>query len=141
MWKDFKTFIAQGNVMNLAIGIIIGGSVGQVVSTLVDNVIMPPIGLLLGPVAFSSLYINLSDHRYPSYAAAKAAGAPTIAYGLFINSLIDFIIVALVIFIAIRWLSHLSKSAPTTKSCPYCFSAVAVQATRCPQCTSMLKDA
>ncbi len=142
MWQDFRTFIAQGNVMGLAIGIIIGGAFGTVVSTLVNNVVMPPIGLLIGRVDFSSLFINLSSHPYPSYAAAEAAGAPVIAYGLFVNSLVDFFIVALVIFFAIRWLSKLQKhKSPTTSSCPYCLSTIPVKATRCPQCTSTLAPA
>lgn len=142
MWQDFKTFIAQGNVMGLAIGIIIGGAFGTVVSTLVNNVVMPPIGLLIGRVDFSSLFINLSSHPYPSYRAAQAAGAPIIAYGLFINSLIDFLIVALVIFFAIRWLSKLQRSkTPTTMPCPYCLSTIPAKATRCPQCTSHLPPA
>lgn len=142
MWKDFKAFIARGSVLDLAIGIIIGGAFGQVISTLVTHVLMPPIGLLLGRVDFSSLYINLTRHRYASLAKAKAAGAPTIDYGLFINSVIDFLIVALVIFIVIRWLSrlHAPKSVPVaTKNCPYCITVIALHATRCPNCTSELK--
>lgn len=142
MWRDFKSFIARGSVLDLAIGIIIGGAFGNVVSTLVNNVLMPPIGLLLGRVDFSKLYVNLSSHRYPTLAAAQAAGAPTIDYGLFINTIIDFLIVAAVIFLTIRWLGHLERpKAPpvTTKSCPYCCSAIPLPATRCPQCTSELK--
>lgn len=142
MWKDFKTFVAQGNMMSLAIGIIVGTAFGQVVATLVNDVIMPPIGLLLGRVAFSNLYIDLSSRRYPTLASAQAAGAPTIAYGLFINSVIDFLIVAAVVFLAVRWLTALSRPKPAaaaTTTCPYCVSIIPAQATRCPSCTSHLK--
>jgi large conductance mechanosensitive channel len=145
MWNDFKTFIARGNVMDLAIGIIIGSAFGQVVSTLVNNIVMPPIGLFLGRVDFSSLYINLSPHRYASLTAAQAAGAPVIAYGLFINTLIDFFIVAAVVFLAVRWINSLQRPKPaaaaTTKTCPYCVSVIALQASRCPACTSQLDPA
>lgn len=143
MWNDFKAFIARGNVMDLAIGLIIGTAFSKIVSTLVTNIVMPPIGLLLGRVDFSSLYINLSSHPYASLTQAQAAGAPVIAYGLFINSIIDFLIIAMVIFLVIRWLGHLKKpsaaAAPTTKSCPYCISTIPLTATRCPQCTALLE--
>ncbi|MCL5116939.1 MAG: large conductance mechanosensitive channel protein MscL [Firmicutes bacterium] len=144
MWNDFKAFIARGNVMDLAIGLIIGTAFSKIVSTLVANIVMPPIGLLLGRVDFSSLYINLSSHHYASLAQAQAAGAPVIAYGLFINSVIDFFIIAFVIFLVIRWLTHLKKPhaapAATTKPCPYCISTIPLQATRCPQCTAVLES-
>ncbi len=145
MWKDFKAFLSQGNVLNLAVGIVIGTAFGQIVSTLVGDVIMPPIGLLLGHANFSNLYINLSSHHYASYALAQAAGAPVIAYGLFINTLIDFFIVALVIFLALRSIKRLQRpqaAAPaTTQPCPFCISAIPLQATRCPFCTSELAKA
>lgn len=143
MWNDFKSFMAQGNVIDLAVGIIIGGAFGQIVSGLVNNVVMPPIGLLLARVNFSSLYINLSGHHYASLAQAKAHDAPVIAYGLFINSVIDFFIVAAVIFLMVRWLKRLHRQAAQsepTKACPYCLSTIPLKATRCAQCTSMLTE-
>jgi large conductance mechanosensitive channel len=150
MFKDFKQFIMRGNVLDLAVAVIIGAAFGKIVSSFVNDVIMPPIGLLLGKVDFSSLYVNLSGTAYKSLAEAKAAGAPTINYGLFLNAVIDFIIVAFVIFLVIRGATRLQRlkaepaaapAAPTTKECPRCFSAIPIQATRCPHCTSELKAA
>ena len=145
VWKDFKTFLSRGNILDLAIGIVIGTAFGQIVSTLVNNVIMPPIGLLLARADFSNFYINLSNHHYASYAAAQAAGAPVIAYGLFINTLIDFMIVALVIFLAMRWIQRMQRpkaaDPAATQNCPYCLSAIPLQATRCAYCTSELAKA
>ena len=144
MLKDLKAFILRGNVVDLAVGIIIGTAFGKIVSSLVSDVIMPPIGLLLGKVDFSSLYVNLSGQRYESLAAAKAAGASTINYGLFINVVLDFLIVAVVVFFLVRGVSKLmpkpkeAPAAPTTKDCPFCLSAVPLKATRCPHCTSQL---
>ena len=144
MLKEFKAFIMRGNVLDLAIGIIIGGAFGKIITSLVNDIIMPPIGLLLGKVDFSSLYINLSGQAFASLADAKAAGAPTINYGAFINSVVDFVIVALVIFLLIRQVNKMTvkpapaPAAPTTKECPFCTSAIPVQATRCPNCTSQL---
>jgi large conductance mechanosensitive channel len=145
MLKEFKEFIMRGNVVDLAVGIIIGGAFGKIVSSLVNDVLMPPIGKLMGGIDFSGLFINLSGSEYPSLAAAKAAGAATINYGMFINTVIDFIIVAAAIFILIKQVNRLKRpvevAAPTTKACPYCLSAVPIKATRCPACTSELKAA
>lgn len=135
--KEFKTFAARGNVLDLAVGVIVGAAFGKIVTSLVNDVIMPPIGLLLGQVDFSGLYVNLSGKAYDTLAAAKAAGAPTINYGLFINALIDFLIVAFVIFLLVRQINKMvAKPAVTTKECPRCVSAIPLKATRCPHCTS-----
>jgi large conductance mechanosensitive channel len=145
MFKEFKDFILRGNVVDLAVGIIIGGAFGKIVTSLVGDVLMPPLGKLMGNVDFSGLFINLSGTPYPSLAAAKAAGAATINYGLFINTVIDFIIVATAIFILIKQVNRLKKpvevAAPATKACPYCLSMVPLKATRCAACTSELKAA
>jgi large conductance mechanosensitive channel len=147
MLKEFKEFAMKGNVVDMAIGIIIGAAFGKIVSSIVSDIIMPPIGLLLGKVDFSTLYINLSGESYSSLAAAKAAGGGTIDYGIFINAIIDFIIVAFVIFLLIKQMNRLKRqpipapAVPTTKECPHCFSTIAIKATRCPQCTSELKSA
>lgn len=144
MWKDLKAFILRGNVLDLAIGIIIGAAFGKIVTSLVNDIIMPPIGLLLGKLDFSSLYINLSGQAYPSLAAAKAAGAPAIGYGVFVNAVIDLLIVALVIFFIVRGANRLmakpkeALAAPTTRECPYCISAISIMASRCPYCTSQI---
>jgi large conductance mechanosensitive channel len=145
MLKEFKEFIMRGNVVDLAVGIIIGGAFGKIITSLVGDVLMPPLGKIMGNVDFSGLFINLSGTPYPSLAAAKAAGAATINYGLFINTAIDFIIVAAAIFILIKQVNRLKKpvevAAPATKACPYCLSTVPLKATRCPACTSELKAA
>ena len=145
MFKEFKEFIMRGNVVDLAVGIIIGGAFGKIITSLVGDVLMPPLGKLMGNVDFSGLFINLSGTPYPSLAAAKAAGAATINYGLFINTVIDFIIVAAAIFILIKQINRFKKpvevAAPSTKTCPYCLSTVPLKATRCFACTSELKGA
>jgi large conductance mechanosensitive channel len=143
MWADFKKFVTQGNVLDLAIAVIIGAALTTVVNSLVNDIIMPPIGMLLGGVNFNDLFIVLDGGSYTSLAAAKAAGAATINYGVFINSIIIFLIVALVAFLIVRWASKLfvkpaAPAAVVTKDCPYCFSAIPVKATRCPNCTSQL---
>ncbi len=141
MWKEFKAFIMRGNVVDLAIGIIIGTAFGKIVTSLVNDIIMPPIGLLLGRMDFSNLFINLSGQPYATLAAAKEAGAATINYGAFINTVIDFLIVAVVIFLLVRAVNRLRRqpeAAPTTKECPYCCTAISIKATRCPNCTSQL---
>jgi large conductance mechanosensitive channel len=143
MWKEFKTFAMRGNVVDLAVGIIIGASFGKIVTSFVSDVLMPPLGLLIGNLDFSSLFINLSGAAYPSLAQAKAAGAPTINYGLFINTVLDFAIVAFAVFLLVHWINRLKRqpeaaTAPETKACPYCLSTIPVKATRCPQCTSQL---
>jgi large conductance mechanosensitive channel len=145
MFKEFKDFALKGNALDMAVGIIIGAAFGKIISSLVSDVIMPPIGLLLGKVDFSSLFIDLSGQAHPSLAAAKAAGAATVNYGVFLNNVLDFAIVAFVIFMIVKQFNRLKKqplpAAPTTKVCPYCVSTVALAATRCPQCTSELKAA
>lgn len=145
MIKEFKNFIMRGNVLDLAVAVIIGAAFGAIVSSFVKDILMPPIGLLLGRVDFANLFISLSGESYPSLAAAQAAGAPTINYGVFINTIINFIIVAFAIFLVVRLASNLSKpkeeapAAPTTKECPHCLSTVPLKATKCMYCTSDLK--
>lgn len=145
MWKEFKAFIMRGNVLDMAIGIIIGAAFGRIVSSLVNDVIMPPIGLLLGRVDFANLFIVLSNpsgQALPSVQAAKDVGAVTINYGLLINAVVDFLIVALVLFLVIQAFNRLRRQpappAPDTKECPYCCSMIPIKATRCPNCTSQL---
>lgn len=143
MLKEFKEFAMRGNVLDMAVGIIIGAAFGRIVTSLVNDVIMPPIGLLLGRVDFSSLFLNISGTSYPTLAAAKAAGAATINYGTFLNTVIDFVIVAFVIFLIVRqvnrWQKPAPAAAPTTKECPYCHMSIPLQATRCPNCTSEIR--
>ena len=143
MLKEFKNFVMKGNVIDLAVAVIIGVAFGAIVSSLVNDIIMPLIGQLLGKVNFTDLFINLSGQKYATLAAAKAAGAATINYGVFINTIINFIIIAFVIFIIVRQINRMKKppepAAPTTKDCPYCFTAIPIPATRCPNCTSELK--
>jgi large conductance mechanosensitive channel len=141
MWKEFRDFAMRGNVIDLAVGIIIGAAFGKIVTSLVNDILMPPIGVILGKVDFSSLFINLSGTHYNSLADAKTAGAATINYGVFINNIIDFLIVAFAVFLLVRQVNRLTKkpepaAAPTTKDCPYCATAIPVKATRCPHCTS-----
>ncbi|HMK61863.1 MAG TPA: large conductance mechanosensitive channel protein MscL [Dissulfurispiraceae bacterium] len=143
MLKEFKEFAMRGNVVDLAIGIIIGGAFGKIVTSFVSDVLMPPIGLLLGKVDFSNLFISLSGREFSSIQEAKAAGAPTLNYGLFFNTVLDFLIVAFAVFLLVKQLNRLKKeeapAPPSTKECPFCLSAVPIKATRCPQCTSELK--
>ena len=143
MMKEFKEFIMRGNVLDLAVGIIIGGAFGKIVSSFVSDILMPPLGLIMGKVNFADLFINLSGKPYPTVAAAKAAGAPTINYGLFINTIIDFVIVAFAIYLMIQQVNRLKKkpaeAPPATTDCPFCCSAIPVKAVRCPNCTSSLE--
>lgn len=145
MLKEFKEFAMRGNVLDMAIGIIIGAAFGKIITSLVTDVIMPPIGLLLGKVDFSSLFLNISGKSFATLADAKAAGAATINYGMFINTVIDFLIVAFVIFLLVRQVNKWTKpapapaAAPATKECAYCVSTIPVKATRCPNCTSELR--
>ena len=146
MIKEFKEFAMKGNVMDLAVGVIIGAAFGKIVTSLINDIIMPVIGLLLGKVDFSNLFINLSAGSYATLAEAKKAGAAALRYGLFVNALIDFLIIALVIFMMVKWVNKLRRpapaampAAPTTKECPFCFTAIPVKAVRCPACTSELK--
>jgi large conductance mechanosensitive channel len=141
MLKEFKAFAMRGNVVDLAIGIIIGAAFGKIITSLVSDVLMPPIGLLLGKVDFSNLFLNISGKSYANLAEAKAAGVPTINYGLFLNTVIDFLIVAFVIFLLVRQINRWNKPAPppvTTKECSYCATSIPLKATRCPNCTSEL---
>jgi large conductance mechanosensitive channel len=138
MLKDFKAFIARGNVVDLAVGVIIGASFGKITSSLVGDVIMPPIGLALGKVDFSNLFIDLSGKSHPTLATAKADGAPTINYGVFVNAVIDFLIVAFVIFVLVQLAQKLAQKPASTKDCPRCIQAIPLKATRCPHCTSEL---
>ncbi len=143
MLKEFKTFALQGNVVDMAVGVIIGAAFGKIISSLVGDVLMPPLGLLVGNVDFSNLFINLSGVHYTSLAQAKAAGAPTVAYGAFLNIVIDFMIVALVVFLLVKQINRLKTqpdpATPTTKDCPYCLSNIPLKASRCAHCTAELK--
>ena len=142
MLKEFKDFALRGNVMDLAIAVIIGGAFGKIITSFVNDIIMPPLGLLLGNVNFTDLFIALDGMKYGSLADAQAAGAPTLNYGLFINTIIDFILVAFVIFLVVRQINRVKRApapaAPTTKDCPHCFTQIPIPATRCPNCTSEL---
>jgi large conductance mechanosensitive channel len=143
MLQEFKEFVMRGNVVDLAIGVVIGAAFGKIVTSFVEDVLMPPIGLLLGNVDFSNLFINLSGGNYPSVAAAKAAGAATLNYGIFFNNILNFLIIAFAIFMLIKQINRLQKPAaapaPTTKDCPQCLMAIPMKATRCGHCTSELK--
>jgi large conductance mechanosensitive channel len=149
MWKDFRTFILRGNVIDLAIGVIIGVAFGAVVKSLVDDVIMPPIGIATGGIDFSNKFVVLKDGAaaagpYASVAAAKAAGATTLNYGVFVNNVVSFLIVGFCAFLLVRAVSRLipaKEPPPMTKACPYCSTDIPVTATRCPNCTSQLAGA
>jgi large conductance mechanosensitive channel len=147
MFKEFKEFAVRGNVLDLAIGVIIGAAFGKVVTSLVDDVLMPPIGMVLGRVDFSNLFVNLSGKPVASVAQAKAAGVPTINYGLFLNSVLSFLIVAFVVFLIVRAVNRMRRgeekpaAPPVVKECPYCLSSIPIKATRCPHCTSQLAAA
>lgn len=146
MLKEFKEFAMRGNVLDMAVGIIIGAAFGQIVNSFVQDVLMPPIGRLLGHVDFSNLFLNLSGTHYNSIAAAKAAGAATLNYGIFLNTIINFVIVAFAVFLLVREVNRMMpKPAPApvaaTRDCPYCLSAVPVKATKCAHCTSELRAA
>ena len=145
MLREFKEFAMKGPVVDLAVGVIIGGAFGKIVASLVDDVIMPPIGKMLGNVDFANLFVNLSEKDYPTVALAKAAGAATINYGIFFNTILNFLIIAFVLFLIIRQINAMKKpapapaAAPMTKECPYCLSEVPFRATKCAHCTSELK--
>jgi large conductance mechanosensitive channel len=142
MLKEFKAFAMRGNVLDMAVGIIIGAAFGKIITSLVSDVLIPPLGRVLGKVDFSNLFFNISGTSYATLAEAKAAGAATINYGLFLNTVIDFLIVALVIFMLVRQVNRWNKPAPapapTTKDCGFCYTAIPLKATRCPNCTSAL---
>jgi large conductance mechanosensitive channel len=144
MLKEFKEFALKGNALDLAVGVVIGAAFGGVVKSLTDDILMPPIGKLLGGVDFSSLFLVLGSGSYPSIKAAKDAGAATINYGLFVNTLINFVIVAFALFLIVRAVNALRRekpapaAAPTTKDCGFCATTIPIRATRCPNCTSTL---
>lgn len=144
MVKEFKEFVVKGNVLDMAVGIIIGVAFGKVITSFVNDVLMPPIGLLLGKVDFSNLFINLSGQSFASLADAKKAGAATLNYGLFLNTTIDFLIVGFAIFLIVRQVNRMKRqapaAAPVTRACPFCFTDIPVKATRCPHCTSTLAE-
>jgi len=142
MLKEFKEFVMRGNVLDLAVAVIIGAAFGRIITSLVSDILMPPIGIILGKVDFSNLFIDLSGANHPTIAAAKAAGAATINYGIFLNTIIDFLIVAFVIFLVVKQANRMKKpapaAAPTTKDCTYCHTNIPLLATRCPNCTSQV---
>jgi large conductance mechanosensitive channel len=139
MFAEFKKFIMRGNVMDLAIGVIIGAAFGKIVTSLVNDILMPIVGLATGKMDFSNMFVSLNGQSYPTVAAAKAAGAPTLNYGIFINTVIEFLIVALVIFLIVKQVNRLMPPPPAeVKDCPQCFTKIPLQAKRCPACTSTL---
>jgi large conductance mechanosensitive channel len=146
MLKEFKEFAMRGNVIDLAVGVILGAAFGKIVTSLVNDIIMPPIGLLLNGINFTDLFISLNGQTYVSLADAQNAGAPTINYGVFINDVLDFIIVAFIIFLFVRQINRLQRREqpepvqPDTKDCPYCFTSIPLKARRCPNCTSELLE-
>jgi large conductance mechanosensitive channel len=146
MLKEFKAFIAKGNVLDLAVAVIVGGAFGAIVTSAVNDVIMPPIGLILGKVDFKELFLPLDGKSYATLAEAKKAAAPVLAYGTFLNTVVNFLIVAFFVFLVIQWVNKMKKPAPvvevapTTKECPFCTSAIPIKAVRCPLCTSELKE-
>lgn len=145
MFKEFREFAVKGNVMDMAVGIIIGAAFGKIVSSLVDDVIMPPIGLLLGKVDFANLYINLSGQAYPSMEAAQQAGAPLIRYGVFLNQVISFLIVAFAVFLLVKAVNRMRRQEDVVeevpgKPCPFCQTSISEAAVRCPNCTSRLDE-
>ncbi|HEY7509632.1 MAG TPA: large conductance mechanosensitive channel protein MscL [Vicinamibacteria bacterium] len=140
MLKEFRDFALKGNVIELAVAVVLGAAFGKIVSSLVDDILMPPLGLVLGGVDFRELFLDLSGGAYPTLAAAQAAGAPVIRYGLFLNALVAFVIVAFALFLVVRQINRFTAkpAAPTTRDCPYCLSAVPLKATRCAHCTAQL---
>jgi large conductance mechanosensitive channel len=144
MLKEFREFAARGNVIDLAVGVIIGAAFGKIVASLVSDIVMPPIGMALGRVDFVNLFVALNGGHYATVAAAKAAGAPTINYGVFLNTVLEFLIVAFVVFLLVRTINRLKTPAPSpvtpeARDCPFCLSRIPLKATRCPQCTSEVK--
>ncbi len=145
MFKEFKEFAMRGNVLDMAVGIIIGAAFGKIIASLVSDILMPPLGLLLGKVNFSELYINISGQPFNSLTEAAAAGAATINYGLFINNIIEFLIVAFAVFLIVKQVNRFKRkpavAEKTDKECPFCFSMIPIKAVRCPQCTSQIEIA
>lgn len=145
MWNDFKKFIARGNVVDLGVAVIMGAAFGAIVTSLVNDVVMPPIGLILGHVDFKDLFVVLNGKSYASLSEAKSAGAPVLAYGNFLNTIVNFLIIAAVVFLLVRQVTKLQRKPeavqpppPSTKDCPFCFTAIPIPAKRCPNCTSQL---
>lgn len=141
VWKEFKEFALKGSVLDMAIGLIIGAAFSKVVNSLVDDIIMPPVGLVVGRINFSNLFLSLTGHRYRSLEVAKAAGAPTLNYGLFITNMLNFFVIAVILFFVVRELNRLRRSSQTTetvttKKCPRCQEVIHIKATRCPHCTT-----
>ncbi|HSK10844.1 MAG TPA: large-conductance mechanosensitive channel protein MscL [Vicinamibacterales bacterium] len=146
MLKEFKEFAMKGNVLDMAVGIVIGAAFGKIVASFVADVLMPPIGLLLGGVNFTELFINLTGGGYATLEAARAAGAVTLNYGLFLQALVDFLIIAFAIFLVVKWVNRMrgpapAPAAPVTKECPMCTTAIPIKARRCPACTAELEAA
>ena len=142
MFKDFKEFAMRGNVVDLAVGVIIGAAFGTIVTSLVNDVVMPPIGLATGGIDFKNIFFTLKGEAYPTLEEARKGGAVVIAYGAFLNTVVNFLIVALAVFLLVKQVNRLQRpapaAAPTTKDCPFCVSAIPLNAIRCPQCTSDL---
>jgi len=142
MLKDFRAFLMRGNVVDLAVAVVIGAAFGAIVTSFVNDILMPPIGRILGQVNFADLFVTLSGGTYPSLAAAKAAGAATLNYGLFLNTIVNFVIVAFAVFLLVRAIEQLrarpAPASPSTKECPQCAMAIPLRAVRCPHCTSTL---
>ena len=140
MLGEFKAFLMRGNIVELAVAVVLGAAFGAIVTSFVNDLLMPPLGLLLGRVSFNDLFVSLSGQSYPTLAAAKAAGAPTLNYGVFINTLINFVIVAFAVFVVVRQANRLKgpppPAAPATRECPQCALAIPIRARRCPHCTS-----
>jgi large conductance mechanosensitive channel len=144
MFRELKEFALRGNVVDLAVGVIIGAAFGKIIASLVTDIVMPPLGLILGKVDFSNIFFALNGGHYASLDEAKKAGAPTLNVGMFINNIIDFVIVAFAVFLLVRQINRLNAApptTPTTRPCPYCVQSIPVQATRCPHCTSQLEAA
>lgn len=145
MLKEFRDFALRGNVLDLAVAVVIGAAFGKIITSFVNDVLMPPIGLVLGRVDFASLFVNLSGQPHATLKDARAAGAPVLAYGAFLNTIVDFVIVAFVVFLLVRQINRMrapaAPAAPATKECPRCLSAIPLKATRCPHCTSDLVPA
>ncbi|MDQ3211067.1 MAG: large conductance mechanosensitive channel protein MscL [Acidobacteriota bacterium] len=144
MWKEFREFAARGNVLDLAVGVIIGAAFGRIISSFVTDIVMPPIGMAIGGLDFSNLFVALNGVSYPSLAAAQAAGAPTINYGRFGNTVLEFVVVALVIFLFVRQINRMKTPEPAVakddaRDCPYCVSRIPIKASRCPHCTSEVR--
>lgn len=144
IWQEFKEFSMKGNVLDLAIGVIIGGAFGKIVTSFVNDILMPPLGLLIGKVDFANLYLNLGEKHYSSLAQAKAAGAATINYGVFLNNVLDFLIVAFSMFLVVKQVNRFKRRDPDpevrTKDCPFCYEEIPIKAIRCGHCTSELQE-